>query len=204
MCPMSPRMPRRGVSALIFALLAGACHPPAAPPRHPPPEVEAAHPEARRAKDAPPGAPPDAAPAPPPVRRSSAPMSYEDVIAAIAADIAALKGTYPQLAAFSVDEHCYRDRLIISYEYRTAWPQRTRGGWAGSVPHPDEQGVWFYIDLHDPDSTRQIHTQPVVEDLRYRDKKVMLLILEGRDTAPLGPALRRILLQRGVRAGGWS
>ena len=94
-----------------------------------------------------------------------APPSHADAIRAIAKDIAALKDRYPQLADFDVDKHCQPDDLKISYGYRTHDPEH-RGGWTAAVPNPDPDGIWFYIDFHDPKSMRQIHTQPVVRECR--------------------------------------
>ena len=116
----------------------------------------------------------------------------------IAAAIEQAKGAYPQLAGFSAKEHFDRQELVISYGYKTHRSKR-RGGWASGVPNPDPDGVWFYVDFHDPDSQAQIHTQPWVEDLRYRDKKVMVLILEGSRTKSFALKLHQILLQHGVR-----
>jgi hypothetical protein len=123
---------------------------------------------------------------------------YAGTLRRIAESIEALKGEYPQLAGFSVEEHFYPDRLTIAYDHRTYWPRR-RAGWAGSVPNPHPDGIWFHLDFHDPGSTSQIHTQPVVPKRRYGEKQVMLLILEGKDTRSLQPALDRILQRHGVR-----
>ncbi len=87
--------------------------------------------------------------------------------------------------------------MSISYGYKTHRSQRA-GGWAAIVPNPDEDGVWFYIDFHEPNSTAQIHTQPVVPPLFFWDKKVMFLILEGKRTKELAGVLREILLRHGV------
>ena len=67
------------------------------------------------------------------------------------------------------------------------------------MPNPDEDGVWFYIDLHDPGSLAQIHTQPVGPPLWYRDKKVTFLILEGTRTPRLAPTLTGVLRAHGVQ-----
>jgi hypothetical protein len=125
------------------------------------------------------------------------PASYEAALAAIAQDIERLKSDYVQLADFSGRKHCDRRRLVISYGYRTHEPEH-RGGWSSGVPSPDPDGIWFYVDFHDPDSQAQIHTQPMVPDMRYREKKVMLLILEGQRTRRFAPALGEILRSRGV------
>lgn len=118
-------------------------------------------------------------------------------IQAVAADIEKLAGDYPQLADFDASEHADVESLTISYGYHTHQPQG-RAGWAGAVPNPDPDGVWFHIDLHDPASTRQIHTQPVVEDLRYGELKVMFLILEGEDAKPVSGALHALLDRHGA------
>ncbi len=118
----------------------------------------------------------------------------------IAAGIERLKNRYPQLAAFSCREHCDGDRLTIDYGYRTHVPTHS-GGWTAGVPNPDDDGVWFYIDFHDPASQRQIHTQPVVPRYRYRDKRVMFLILEGPRTDGISGALVQILRDNGVATG---
>jgi len=126
------------------------------------------------------------------------PTGYREAIEAIAAAIERAKSDFPQLARFSAREHCNGPRLVVSYGHSTH-RARHRGGWTSGVPNPDDDGVWFHVDFHDPDSQAQIHTQPVVEDLRFRDKKVMVLILEGQHTRRFAPTLRQILLRHGVR-----
>ena len=122
---------------------------------------------------------------------------YASTLLAIARSIEALKPDYPQLAEFSASSHV--DGLQITYAYRTEPPART-GGWTSGVPSPTDGGVWLYIDIHDPDSKAQIHTQPVVPRYRFREKRVMLLLREGAGTKPLEGALVRILETHGVRA----
>jgi hypothetical protein len=124
---------------------------------------------------------------------------YQSAIGRIAASIERLKPEYPQLAAFSCRAHCDTDRLVISYGYKTR-PAPRRGGWTSGVPHPNEDGVWFYIDFHDPASQAQIHTQPVVPRYRYQDKRVMFLILEGESTRNVRGAILQILQDNGVKA----
>ena len=121
----------------------------------------------------------------------------EQALAQIAADIELLKGRYPQLEDFSAVRDFDRQRLVISFGYRTH-RSRHPGGWTSGVPNPDDEGVWFYIDFHDPTSTAQIHTQPVAQERRYREKRVMLLVLDGKRTEPLTPALHQILHDQGV------
>jgi len=125
------------------------------------------------------------------------PLSHADAIRAIAKDIAALKGTHPQLVDFDVEKHCHPDRLVIDYDYHTH-PPRHRGGWTAGVPNPDPDGVWFYIDFHDPDSMAQIHTQPVVPERRRGDKRVMFLMLQGEKTKSLSGPIEEILARHGV------
>ena len=126
---------------------------------------------------------------------------YASTLLAIARSIEALKPEYPQLAEFSASTHAHAEGLTITYGYRTERAART-GGWTSGVPSPTEGGVWLYIDLHDPDSTAQIHTQPVVPRYRFKDKRVMLLLREGPHTRPLEGALVRILDAHGVRPVG--
>jgi len=124
--------------------------------------------------------------------------TYQKAIESIATDIEALKPRFPQLAEFAAKEHCDIDRLAISYGFKTHRSTR-RGGWTAAVPNPDKDGVWFYIDFHEPDSMAQIHTQPVVPRRFFQSKKVMFLILEGEETENLAGALDGILRDRGVR-----
>jgi hypothetical protein len=110
-----------------------------------------------------------------------------------------LKSRYPQLSGFSASAQCNRERLTITYQYLTETAPRT-GGWTSGVPSPTDDGVWLHIDFHAPDSTLQIHTQPVVPRYRFRDKRVMLLLREGAHTKTLSGELVRILFQHGVQS----
>ena len=67
------------------------------------------------------------------------------------------------------------------------------------MPNPDDDGVWFYIDFHDPGSMAQIHTQPVVPKGVLGDKRAMVLILEGAETKPLADSIRDVLRKNGVK-----
>jgi len=129
--------------------------------------------------------------------------SYAEAIQAIARDIEDIATAFSQLADFSADKHCDPERLTISYAYHTHRPQG-RAGWAGAVPNPDADGIWFHIDFHDPDSMAQIHTQPVVIDRRYGDKRVMFLILEGKETKHVSAELQQILQRNGVVTPGFT
>jgi hypothetical protein len=66
------------------------------------------------------------------------------------------------------------------------------------VPNPNDDGVWFYIDFHDPHSTRQIHTQPMIAKYCLGDQRLSFLILEGKKSKPVGGNIWQILQQHGV------
>jgi hypothetical protein len=107
----------------------------------------------------------------------------------LALRIEALGREYPQLAQFSARRHLHAAELRIDYAFRTHPPAPT-GGWTSGVPEPDADGIWFHIDLHDPESTLALHTQPVVATrLRFGNKVAYLLIREGGRTKPVGDRL---------------
>lgn len=122
---------------------------------------------------------------------------YASTILGIAHDIEMLKEQYPQLKAFSVTDNVDLATLSITYRLNTHKPER-RGGWTSGVPNPDANGIWFYIDIHDPDSTRQIHTQPATISMSLGDKRVTYLILEGAETKSVSAAIWKILSNHGV------
>ena len=124
-------------------------------------------------------------------------------LAAIARDIEGLKATYPQLAGFSL-ANVDAATLTISYAHRTHKATHA-GGWTSGVPNPDDDGVWFHIDLHDADSTAQIHTQPMTGTPRcLGDKRVGFLILEGAKTTSVNGALWEVFRKAGVVECGSS
>jgi hypothetical protein len=124
-------------------------------------------------------------------------MDYANRIKSIGVEIAGLKSKYPQLDSFSVAAHVDTKRLKITYGYHTHAPKPS-GGWSSGVPHPDPDGIWFYIDFHEPNSQAGIHTQPVTAPLFIGGKKVSYLILEGEKTRALNGDLFRILSENGV------
>ena len=128
----------------------------------------------------------------------TAPEDYWKTLQAIARDIAKLETDFPQLKDFSPAKNTDAQRLALSYGYRTHQAQH-RGGWTSEVPNPDDDGIWFYIDFHNPDSQAQIHTQPVVAKLCLADKRVSFLILEGRNTKPVAGRIGNILRSHGVK-----
>ena len=125
--------------------------------------------------------------------------AYEATLRAIAEDIEALKNEYPQLEEFSVERNFNAPHLHITYDYHVGRRPRT-GGWTAGVPSPKDDGVVLYIDLHDPKSTQQVHTQPRVPLFRFRDKAVMLLMIEGRATKSLRRAIVRIFEDHDVQS----
>jgi hypothetical protein len=121
-----------------------------------------------------------------------------DMLAAIASEIEVLKAEYPQLAEFSAQKNVATAALSISYGYRTHKAE-PRGGWTSGVPNPDDDGLWFHLDFHDPASTAQIHTQPMtIREQCFGGMKVGFLILEGSKTVSVNGALWRILRRHGV------
>ena len=133
----------------------------------------------------------------------TAPASQVTTIAAIGQDIAKLKAKFPQLREFSVSNNVLSQRLIISYEYHTHIYQiggsSRSNPWTGSRarawPEPDDDGVWFYIDFHDPTSDSQIDSQPIDP----QDCFVQFLILQGKKTNPIADEIRKILERHGVK-----
>jgi hypothetical protein len=171
-------MPRRILFAAPIAL-AAACTPVATPPGAP---ASTATASAR--------APAPAAPA----------LTPRDVIAAIAADLARLGPSCPRLAAFDPATAVDATGLVISYTFHTHEPRR-RGGWTAAVPNPDPDGIYLHIDLHDPASMAQIHTQPVVPMRDVLGMKLMMLLLEGEAGPPCGAAIDAVLTRHGGGAG---
>ena len=127
-------------------------------------------------------------------------VTDEEAILAIAKAIEDRRAEFPQLAEFSAAEHCDPARRSITYGHNMP-PSTSRGGWTAGVPAPDDDGIWFYIDFHDPSSTEQIHTQPVVAPRHRGDKRVMFLILEGENTRSVVPTFAEIMAAHGVVDG---
>jgi hypothetical protein len=121
---------------------------------------------------------------------------YSQTLKAIGQDITGLKNDFPQLTDFS-EKNLNLQRLSIAYQYHTHAPQRS-GGWTSGVPNPDDDGVWFYIDIHDPNSNLQIHTQPVTAALCLKEMRVSFLILEGSKTKSLYGPIHAILKKHGA------
>jgi hypothetical protein len=192
------RVVQRGLTAGL--LVVAACR---TPPSVPGPAETAAAPQASTASSAALAPAPLAAPStstastptPAPSAAAVAP-SPAAVIAAIAGEIDRLKPACPQLVEFDREKHVDLAGARIDYGYHTHRSTRP-GGWVSGVPNPDPDGVWFYIDVHDPASTAQIHTQPVTPMLHVGDKLLMMLILEGERVPPCAGKIRAILNRYG-------
>ncbi len=131
---------------------------------------------------------------------SSEPVSHatpQQALCAIAEDLERTKADHPQLREFSAREHCDADKLVIAYEHACDPPQGG-AGWSGATPAPRAEGIWLHLDFHDPSSTAQIHTQPIVMPRYYGDLKVMLLLREGEATSSIGAELEAIMARHGV------
>ncbi len=123
---------------------------------------------------------------------------YHEFIKITSEEITMLKKTYPQLKEFSIDEHVDIENLKIDYSYHTH--ESDRGvGWTSGVPNPYLDGVWFYIDLHDKNSTAQIHTQPVTGiSFIFGNKNICFLILEGSETKSISDDILSIFKRNGA------
>ena len=87
--------------------------------------------------------------------------------------------------------------MSITYGFKTHKAEHI-GGWTSGVPNPDDDGIWFYIDLHDADSTAQIHTQPITANVLLGGMNVQLLILEGEQTKRVSGAIWKIIMAHGA------
>jgi hypothetical protein len=120
------------------------------------------------------------------------------ILKAVAVDIESLKTDFPQLRDFSAAQHLRAVPPSIEYAFRTHASERT-GGWTSGVPNPDADGIWLHIDLHDPGSELQLHTQPVTASLCLGKSRVSFLMLEGRDTRSVYGAIWSALSRQGAR-----
>ena len=119
-------------------------------------------------------------------------------LVSIATGIEQLRGDHPQLEAFSAATNVDADALRIDYAHRTHRATHA-GGWTAGVPNPDDDGLWFHLDFHEPDSTAQVHTQPMTGPPQcLGDRRVSFLILEGAKTRPVGAAIWQVLRRHGV------
>jgi hypothetical protein len=124
-------------------------------------------------------------------------VSFPETCEAIARDLEMLTKEYAQLADYRAVDH---RNCTFGYAYRTDPPQGG-GGWSGATPHPQPDGIWFYIGIYDPngpDATAQIHTQPGVPNWWIGSRKVMFLIKEGAQTKKAGPAIFKVLENNGL------
>jgi hypothetical protein len=131
--------------------------------------------------------------------RSAAQGNDRAFIGRVSEDLATLESEYPQLAEYSVPKASDVEKLTISYGFHTHRAEHP-GGWTAGVPNPDPDGLWFYIDLHDPSSRAQIHTQPGTAPICFGSNRVSFLILEGSRTKPVAQAIWEILQRGGAKA----
>lgn len=130
---------------------------------------------------------------------NGAEIDRASILIKIAKNIEALKKDYPQLVAFKAPNSFKSKNYDISYAYKTVRAPKT-GGWTSGVPHPTNDGVWFYISIHDVNSTRQIHTQPEMFKATYIGKyQFQLLLLQGKNTKNLNSALWNTFRKHGVK-----
>jgi hypothetical protein len=129
---------------------------------------------------------------------------YPAICKAIAEDIEALRPAYPQLTEYRADLATEQDECKIRYQWHTHAPTRA-GGWTAGVPHPDPDGIWFYLGIWDPtdpaEASAQINTQPVLPPWRLGTRKITFLHLEGEQTRPVAGAIVTILRARGMTDG---
>ncbi len=122
--------------------------------------------------------------------------NYSDIIKDIAEEINLLKSKLPELEDFQIDKNVDLENLQIDYAFKTHDSQ-SQVGWTAGVPEPDNDGIWFYINIHDPDSMAQIDTQPGGISLCLKSKRVTFLMLKGRKTK-IGGEIDEILKKHGV------
>lgn len=131
---------------------------------------------------------------------TDSPIDPAAVLDEIARDIAALKSEFPQLKDFVVPQSYEEDNYEISYRFNALDPQGD-GGWSGGTPSPKDDGVWFYISVHSPLSTRQIHTQPITLGTYLGSYRFQFLLKEGKHTKSVQSAVWKIFREHGVVDG---
>jgi hypothetical protein len=124
---------------------------------------------------------------------------YHKFVKRVSNEIIKLKEMYPQLKEFSINKNVDIENLKIDYNYHTHKSEHTVG-WTSGVPNPDTDGIWFYIDLHDKDSTAQIHTQPITgTSFQFGNRSICFLILEGVRTKSVSGKIISILKRNGAK-----
>ncbi len=126
------------------------------------------------------------------------------ILAALAADIEALKGEVPKLSAFVADKALRPGRCVLSYAHRTHRPTH-RGGWTSGFPAPDRDGLAFHIHLYQRDEEAgQIDTQPVMPPWRLAGHRVTFLLLEGEEGPSAEARIYQLLRIHGLSVQGRS
>ncbi|MBU3914577.1 hypothetical protein KKA14_03500 [bacterium] len=124
---------------------------------------------------------------------------YHEFVKRVSSEIKKLKEMYPQLKEFSINKNVDIENLKIDFSYHTNKSEHT-GGWTSGVPNPNSDGIWFYIDLHDKNSTAQIHTQPITgASLKFGNRRICFLILEGAATKSVSDKIISILKRNGAK-----
>jgi hypothetical protein len=126
-------------------------------------------------------------------------FDYAGAITRIADGIAGLKPAHPKLQDFSPAANLRANQETIWYQFHTHDPPKT-GGWTSGVPNPDDDGIWFFIDFHDPNSRAEVHTQPVTgPPMCIGAKHVSFLILQGKATPSVYGPIWTVLRAQGVK-----
>jgi len=127
--------------------------------------------------------------------------SPSTLCANLANDLAALGGTYPQLAAFRAETAMASPDCRIGYVFH-CHPPKPRGGFLGAVPEPDPDGIWLYLGIwseSDPsEANAQIHTQPILPRWYLGGRRVTLHVFEGAKVTPARDAILGVLRRRGL------
>ncbi|HOX47117.1 MAG TPA: hypothetical protein PK668_26220 [Myxococcota bacterium] len=140
--------------------------------------------------------------APPARADNGQPRACAPILAALAADLEALKGELPKLSAFSADQALQPGRCVLSYAHKTHEPTH-RGGWTSGFPAPDRDGLAFHIHLYLRDEEAgQIDTQPVMPPWRLAGHRVTFLLLEGEEGPSAQARIYQLLRLHGLRIQG--
>lgn len=125
-------------------------------------------------------------------------FNYPQTLKEISWDIQGLKDKYDQMRDFSTNKNADLLNLKITYEYSTHESPKT-GGWSSGTPLPNDDGVWFYFDIHDSDSNNEIINQPVsAVPMCLGSKHIQFLLLEGSKVKSLQTPIWNILRRHGV------
>lgn len=126
-------------------------------------------------------------------------FNYSQALKEISWDIQGLKDKYDQMRDFSTNKDTDLLHLKITYGYSTHDSPKI-GGWSVGTPVPNDDGVWLYFDLHEPDSKTEIDNQPITtEPMCLESKHIQFILLEGSKTTSLQVPIWNILRRHGVK-----